>query len=94
MGDLLNLLGRVNEVHVFLKDEEDGFYIEDCISGFSVDEVLKLTQYDGQMLSRKLKKQIDQATKEKLIKSRGGGTRILDEYLQILKSQTYLIESN
>ena len=94
MGDLHNLFGRVNEVHVFLEDdEEDGFYIEDSIPGFSVNEVLKLTQYDGQMLSRKLKKQIDRATKEDLIKPREG-TRILDEYLQILKSQTYLNESN
>ena len=94
MGDLHNLFGRVNELHVFLEDdEEDGFYIEDSIPGFSVNEVLKLTQYDGQMLSRKLKKQIDRATKEDLIKPREG-TRILDEYLQILKSQTYLNESN
>ncbi|PDH27215.1 MAG: arginine decarboxylase [Puniceicoccaceae bacterium MED-G32] len=94
MGDLHNLFGRVNEVHVFLEDdEEDGFYIEDSIPGFSVNEVLKLTQYDGQILSRKLKKQIDRATKEDLIKPREG-TRILDEYLQILKSQTYLNESN
>ena len=94
MGDLHNLFGRVNEVHVFLEDdEEDGFYIEDSIPGFSVNEVLKLTQYDGQMLSRKLKKQIDRATKEDLIKPREG-TRILDEYLQILKSQTYLNEGN
>lgn len=94
MGDLHNLFGRVNEVHVFLEDdEEDGFYIEDSIPGFSVNEVLKLTQYDGQMLSRKLKKQIDRATKEDQIKPREG-TRILDEYLQVLKSQTYLSESN
>ena len=94
MGDLHNLFGRVNEVHVFLEDdEEDGFYIEDSIPGFSVNEVLKLTQYDGQMLSRKMKKQIDRATKEDQIKPREG-TRILDEYLQVLKSQTYLSESN
>ena len=94
MGDLHNLFGRVNEVHVFLEDdEEDGFYIEDSIPGFSVNEVLKLTQYDGQMLSRKMKKQIDRATKEDQIKPREG-TRILDEYLKVLKSQTYLSESN
>jgi arginine decarboxylase len=94
MGDLHNLFGRVNEVHVFLEDdEEDGFYIEDSIPGFSVNEVLKLTQYDGQMLSRKMKKQIDRATKGDQIKPREG-TRILDEYLQVLKSQTYLSESN
>ena len=94
MGDLHNLFGRVNEVHVFLEDdEENGFYIEDSIPGFSVNEVLEFTQYDGQMLSRKMKKQIDIATKKDQIKPREG-TRILDEYMQILKSQTYLSESD
>lgn len=92
MGDLHNLFGRVNEVHVFLEeDEENGFYIEDRIPGFSVDEVLGFTQYDGKMLIREMKKQIDQATKEDQIKPREG-TRILDEYAQLLKSQTYLLD--
>ena len=36
MGDLHNLFGRVDEVHVFLEDdEENGFYIEDSIKGFT-----------------------------------------------------------
>lgn len=40
MGDLHNLFGRVDEVHVFLEDdEEDGFYIEDSIDGFSIKDV-------------------------------------------------------
>ena len=30
MGDLHNLFGRVNEVHVFMdEDEESGFYIDE-----------------------------------------------------------------
>ena len=34
MGDIHNLFGRVNEVHVFLDDdEESGFYIEEEIPG-------------------------------------------------------------
>ena len=34
MGDLHNLFGRVNEVHVFLEDDEpNGFYIEEALSG-------------------------------------------------------------
>jgi len=71
MGDLHNLFGRVNEVHVFLEDdEEDGFYIEDSIEGF--------TQYDGQIMTRMMKKQIDRATKADLIKH-PEGTWILHE---------------
>ena len=90
MGDLHNLFGRVNEVHVFLEDdEEDGFYIEDSIRGFSIDDVLGFTQYDGKLLARMLKKQIDQATKADRIKPREG-TRILEKYASLLKGSTYL----
>ena len=90
MGDLHNLFGRVNEVHVFLEDDaEDGFYIEDSIQGFSVSDVLGFTQYDGHILTRRMKKLIDRATKADEIKPREG-TRILDEYTQLLRGHTYL----
>ena len=37
MGDLHNLFGRVNEVHVFLDaDEEAGWYIEEMIEGSTI----------------------------------------------------------
>jgi arginine decarboxylase len=90
MGDLHNLFGRVNEVHVFLEDdEENGFYIEDSIKGFTVNDVLGFTQYDGHILTRQLKKQIDHATKSDIIKPREG-TRMLDEYAEMLRGHTYL----
>ncbi|MEM8867181.1 MAG: biosynthetic arginine decarboxylase [Verrucomicrobiota bacterium] len=92
MGDLHNLFGRVNEVHVFLEDdEEDGFYIEDSIKGFTVNDVLGLTQYDGHLLTRQMKKQIDRATKADKIKPREG-VHILDEYAAMLKGHTYLAD--
>ncbi len=90
MGDLHNLFGRVNEVHVFLEDdEEDGFYIEDSIKGFTASDVLGFTQYDGHILTRRMKKQIDRATKADQIKPREG-TRMLDEYTELLRGHTYL----
>jgi len=90
MGDLHNLFGRVNEVHVFLEDDEDdGFYIEDSIRGFTTNDVLGFTQYDGHILTRIMKKQIDRATKADLIKPREG-TRMIDEYVAILRGPTYL----
>ena len=90
MGDLHNLFGRVNEVHVFLEDdEEDGFYIEDSIKGFTVNDVIGFTQYDGHILTRRMKKLIDRATKDDQIKPREG-TRILDEYAELLRGHTYL----
>lgn len=90
MGDLHNLFGRVDEVHVFLEeDEEDGFYIEDSIQGFTINDVLGFTQYDGHLLTRMMKKQIDLATKADQIKPREG-TRMLDEFTDLLKGATYL----
>ncbi|MFO8028160.1 MAG: biosynthetic arginine decarboxylase, partial [Opitutales bacterium] len=90
MGDLHNLFGRVNEVHVFLEDdEEDGFYIEDSIKGFTVSDVLGFTQYDGHVLTRRMKKQIDRATRADKIKPREG-TKMLDQYAEFLRGHTYL----
>jgi arginine decarboxylase len=54
-----------------------------------VTEVLGFTQYDERSLMRKMKRQIDQATKEDLIKPRDG-IKILDIYSQLLSAQTYL----
>ena len=93
MGDLHNLFGRVDEVHVFLEDdEEDGFYIEDSIKGFTINDVLGFTQYDGHLLTRMMKKQIDRATKADQIKPREG-TRMLDEFATLLEGQTYLCKA-
>ncbi|MGB0418649.1 MAG: biosynthetic arginine decarboxylase [Opitutales bacterium] len=90
MGDLHNLFGRVHEVHVFLEDdEENGFYIEEHIHGFTTNDVLDLTQYSGHLLIRQMKKQIDHATREDRIKPREG-TRMLDQFAKLIKSYTYL----
>ena len=51
--------------------------------------MLGFTQYDGHLLARQMKKQIDRATREDLIKPREG-TRMLDEYTRLLKGHTYL----
>ena len=53
MGDLHNLFGRVNEVHVFLdEDEESGWYIEEIIEGSTIGSVLTMTQWDQPELIR------------------------------------------
>lgn len=90
MGDLHNLFGRVNEVHVFLEeDEDDGYYIEETISGFTTDEVLDFIQHKGTDLIRLLKKQIDRATRNDQIKPREG-VRMLNLYTDLIGEKTYL----
>ena len=90
MGDQHNLFGRVNEVHVFLEDdEEDGFYIEEAIEGSQIDEILPQIQYKSEYISRLMKKQVDAAVKADKIKPREG-VKILNLYNGMLKSKTYL----
>ena len=90
MGDIHNLFGRVNEVHVFLDDDEDcGYYIEETIAGNSIAEVLKMTQYETHDLATRVKSQVDAAIKQDRLKPTEG-MRLLAEYERGLKDQTYL----
>ncbi len=90
MGDLHNLFGRVDEVHVFLEeDEEDGYYIEESIRGFTTDEVLAFIQHKGSDLIRQMKKQIDRATRNDHVKPREG-MRMLNLYTDMIGQKTYL----
>src|SRR5690606_17820684 len=90
MGDIHNLFGRVNEVHIFLdEDEESGFYIEEKIPGNSISDVLAMTQYDSRELIKRLKAQIDAAIKADLLRP-NEGMKLLSFYEQGLAGQTYL----
>ena len=95
MGDLHNLFGRVNEVHVFLEDDEpNGYYIEEALAGSRVSEVIEGVQYQWEELCRKIKQQIDHATKKDLIKPREG-VRLVEFYEAQMQAKTYLnIEQN
>ncbi|OAM88984.1 biosynthetic arginine decarboxylase [Termitidicoccus mucosus] len=94
MGDLHNLFGRVNEVHVFLEpDEPNGFYIEEALSGSRVSDVIEGVQYQWEELCRRMKAQIDAATRKDLVKPREG-VRLLEFYENQMLNKTYLsIES-
>ena len=91
MGDLHNLFGRVNEAHVFLEDdEEDGFYIEESIPGYSVERILDMIQYNSEDLCRMLKRQVDKATKADSVRPREG-VAMVDLYERLIRGRTYLI---
>jgi arginine decarboxylase len=90
MGDLHNLFGRVNEVHVFLEDDEpNGYYIEDTLAGIRMNEVIETVQYQWEELCRRIKTQIDAATKKDLVKPREG-VRLLEFYEGQMLAKTYL----
>jgi arginine decarboxylase len=90
MGDLHNLFGRVNEVHLFLDaDEPAGYYFEEIIEGNTIAQVLASVQYDENELKRLMKVQIDEAIKTDKLKP-SEAMRLLDEYERGLKDYTYL----
>ncbi len=90
MGDMHNLFGRVNEVHVFMDDEEpDNYYIEEVIPGSNVGQVLSLVQYNEVEIIKLIKKSVDQRIKEGVIKP-SEGVKLLDTYENGLKDYTYL----
>src|SRR5437762_7454489 len=90
MGDLHNLFGRVNDVHVFLDpDEAGGYYVEEVIEGNTIIQALSAVQYDENELKRQMKAQVDAAIKSDKLKP-SEAMRLLDDYERGLKEYTYL----
>ena len=90
MGDLHNLFGKVNEVHVFLdSDEPDGYYVEEVIEGTTIVQALTTVQYDETELKRQMKAQMEVAIRSNKLKP-SEAMRLLDDYERGLKDYTYL----
>lgn len=90
MGDMHNLFGRVNEVHVFSDDDDpNDFYIEEVIRGDTISSILGSNQYSLTELTRMIKAQVDQQIKAGKIKPREG-IRLVEFYSRIMRGYTYL----
>jgi arginine decarboxylase len=90
MGDVHNLFGRVNEVHVFEDaDEPNGYYIEETILGNTVGGILSTIQYNPTELVSRVKSSIDQQVKLGMLKPREG-VELLNDYEQRLNEYTYI----
>ena len=63
LGDLHNLFGDTNAVHVRL-DEDGDPIIEDVIKGDTVREVLAYVQYSGEQLMERLRKDVEKGVKQ------------------------------
>ncbi|HEY5706721.1 MAG TPA: biosynthetic arginine decarboxylase [Terrimicrobiaceae bacterium] len=90
MGDMHNLFGRVNEMHIYLdEDEECGYYVEEVLLGSTIGQVLSLTQWDTNEIARRMKAQVDAAIKSDRLKP-SEAMRLLDDYERSLAAYTYL----
>ncbi len=90
MGDIHNLFGRVNEVHVFKDEaEEKGYYIEETIQGQTVRDVLSSIQYSDFELVRMIKEAADLRVKAGALKPREAAD-LVDRYEAVLSEYTYV----
>ena len=73
MGDMHNMFGRLNEVHVYSDDDDPAdFYIEEIIRGQRASHVLKTMQYNPELMALQVKKKIDRLVAKGQIAPRWG----------------------
>lgn len=90
MGDMHNLFGRLNEVHIYSHDDDpQDFYIEEVVKGSSVQDVLNIMQYNPRAMAYDVKKLIDKQISAGNIMPREG-VRWTDFYEDCLSGYTYL----
>jgi arginine decarboxylase len=90
LGDLHNLFGDTNAVHVSL-DDSGQVVLEHVIKGDTVREVLDYVEFEPNLLTRQLRDSVEQAVREGKI-SYGEAGRFLKFYEEGLQGYTYLEE--
>jgi arginine decarboxylase len=88
LGDLHNLLGDTNAVHVSL-DEHGEVVLETVVQGDTVREVLNYVQFNSQALLDEFRKDVEVAVREQRIGYEESG-RLLKFYEEGLQGYTYL----
>ena len=90
MGDMHNLFGRLNEVHVYGdNDDPEGFYIEEIIRGNTSSMVLSTMQYNPEYMAQKMKKDVTKVVTAGSMAPRQG-VKWVDFYEECLTNYTYL----
>ena len=88
LGDLHNLFGDTNAVHVTL-DESGEVVLETVVQGDTVREVLNYVQYNAQSLLDEFRKDVELAVREQRVGYEEAG-RLLKFYEDGLHGYTYL----
>jgi arginine decarboxylase len=88
LGDMHNLFGDTNAVHVTL-GEDGRYFIEHVVDGDAVEEVLGYVQYNVESLVARLRRSIEDAVRRKCITFHESA-EFLRRYERGLKGYTYL----
>lgn len=90
MGDMHNLFGRVNEVHVYAdEDDKMGFFIETVVRGSSNRGVLSAMQYNPDHMAYTIRKEMEKKVNAKEMAPREG-VALINYYENSLQGYTYL----
>jgi arginine decarboxylase len=90
LGDMHNLFGDTNAVHVTLRDDGE-YFIEHVVDGDTIQEVLQYVQYSTEALIAKLRRTVEDAVRRKLI-TFNESADFLRRYEMGLKGYTYLAD--
>ena len=88
LGDLHNLFGDTDAVHVRL-DDEGGYSVEHFVEGDAVEQVLAYVQYDRRRLTERVRRTLEQALREGRI-GLEDSARLRKRFDQGLAEYTYL----
>ena len=87
LGDLHNLFGDTNAVHV--RVEDGSVDVERVVDGDDIESVLRYVQYDRKDLVHRLRQTAERAIKQKLV-NRDEAAEVVRQFRGALDSYTYL----
>jgi arginine decarboxylase len=91
LGDLHNLFGDTNAVHVRLSDSTDDYEVSHVVKGDSIHEVLDYVEYDPSVMVERMRLQAERAKREGRI-TVDQVKLLLKNYEESLSSYTYLTD--
>jgi arginine decarboxylase len=86
LGDLHNLFGDTNAVHLQLSEDGEGYEITDLVHGDTITEVLNYVQFDAQTLVTTFRRKVQRAGGL----SRQEANSFIADYIDGLAGYTYL----
>jgi arginine decarboxylase len=93
LGDLHNLFGDTNAVHVRLGDGEEGYHVARVVKGDSVAEVLHYVQYSPEVMVERVRQQAERALKNNQI-TLPQMRLLMRHYEESLGKYTYLTDDD
>ena len=93
LGDLHNLFGDTDAVHVVVDEESGGYIVDHVVEGEDVKDVLAYVEYDQAALTEKVRRLAEEARRRGDITIEEA-TRLRARYKQGLWEYTYLIQDS